>query len=244
MNTMERKNIDNLVSIWELVGNQFEAYKDSEEYACVFIENSNWPNRLWFKERITKTGIENVENQLKKVGAPMILPFWDLYDIIPSDFFDKKGYTIAFEQIAMYYTLGNQFTDTIGVTLHKVQTEEEASQWAIAFESSFGYQIMTEIVYKTSDKIAYYVVKENKRVVGTVLLHNTEDVMGIHSLGILPEERKKGYADQIMKKSLNIAQDQGCKHAVLQASSMGRSLYLRLGFKEQFLIKNYESLKR
>ncbi len=64
--------------------------------------------------------------------------------------------------------------------------------------------------------------------------------MGVHSVGIPPEMRRKGYAKQIMKLLINSAVDNACDYMTLQASDMGKNLYLNLGFKEQFTIKNYK----
>jgi len=42
-----------------------------------------------------------------------------------------------------------------------------------------------------------------------------------------------------MKLLINIAVENGNEHITLQASNMGKNLYIKLGFKEQFSIKNY-----
>ncbi len=52
--------------------------------------------------------------------------------------------------------------------------------------------------------------------------------------------RRKGYAEQIMKLLINIATEEGVDYMTLQASDMSKNLYLKLGFEEQFTIKNFK----
>ncbi len=51
--------------------------------------------------------------------------------------------------------------------------------------------------------------------------------------------RKRGFAEQIMKRLTNMAVENGSEYVTLQASDMGKNIYLQLGFEEQFVIKNY-----
>jgi len=57
--------------------------------------------------------------------------------------------------------------------------------------------------------------------------------------GIIPEQRRKGFAEQMMVNILSQSAEQGFKYSTLQASELGKGLYLKLGFKEQFIIKSY-----
>ncbi len=71
-------------------------------------------------------------------------------------------------------------------------------------------------------------------------MHNfPQTIIGIHSMGIIPEMRGKGFAEQMMRTILNQAVEQGFERATLQASSMGKGLYLKLDFEQQFAMSNY-----
>ena len=43
-----------------------------------------------------------------------------------------------------------------------------------------------------------------------------------------------------MQTIMNQAKRNGYKHLTLQASDMGKGLYLKLGFQEDFIIRNYQ----
>lgn len=75
--------------------------------------------------------------------------------------------------------------------------------------------------------------------IGTLTLFQTEKIMGIHGVGVIPEMRKKGFAEEIMKFAINEAIDADAQYAQLQASDLGKDIYRRLGFEDLFLIKNY-----
>lgn len=58
-------------------------------------------------------------------------------------------------------------------------------------------------------------------------------------MGVIPAMRRKGLAEQMMRRILNQSLAQGFRYAMLQASAMGKGLYQKLGFTEQFVLKNY-----
>jgi len=66
-----------------------------------------------------------------------------------------------------------------------------------------------------------------------------QGVAGIHSMGILPAQRRKGYAEEILIHMLHAAKLEGAAYATLQASEMGRGLYAKMGFQQDFQIKTF-----
>lgn len=70
-------------------------------------------------------------------------------------------------------------------------------------------------------------------------MYKTGDVIGVHLIGVPAEYRGKGIARAIMNYVIQLSIEIGSQYLTLQASSAGEPLYRSLGFKEQFLIKNY-----
>lgn len=64
-------------------------------------------------------------------------------------------------------------------------------------------------------------------------------IASLHWMGTLPEYRKKGLATAITGTILMDAKNMGASKAILLASSVGRSVYERLGFKEYGAYKVY-----
>lgn len=54
----------------------------------------------------------------------------------------------------------------------------------------------------------------------------------LSSMYTLPEYRKKGLASQLLDRAVKEAVARGCDKVTLNASPMGRSLYLKYGFKD------------
>ena len=123
--------------------------------------------------------------------------------------------------------------------LVKVTTKKDVVIWSNLFEKSFGYFINPVLLNKTHKHISYFIAYHQHQMVGTGILHNTNNISGIHSVGIIPKQRRKGYAEQIMKLLINQSIKINSDCITLQSSDMGKGLYLKLGFEEQFIIKNY-----
>ena len=85
----------------------------------------------------------------------------------------------------------------------------------------------------------YYLIMNEETLVGTIVLLGTNATIGIHSLGIIPSQRKKGYGKEIMHTVLNRAIDETYDMATLQASEMARNMYANMGFSLDFIMENY-----
>jgi N-acetylglutamate synthase-like GNAT family acetyltransferase len=115
-----------------------------------------------------------------------------------------------------------------------------AKTWSQLFQDAFGYEISIDTVYKTKNSIEYYIGKHNGVPVGTaVLFVDSHGIAGIHSMGIIPSQRRKGYAEKLLIHMMNIAKIKGAAYATLQASDMGKGLYFKTGFQQDFIIKTF-----
>ena len=232
-------NIENLTSLWRTVGHCFNSYYKNSDFEYCEIKGIEWPNRLWFNQNVSQRTLDLSKEILAATPANIILPIWDIYDECNSEILESNGFKILFEQVGMSLKAGKPFEIKDDLKIQLVTNDFEAKLWSDLFIKSFGYLINFETIIKTLKEINYYIAYHQGQVVGTAILHKTNNVMGIHSVGIPPEMRRKGYAEQIMKRLINLVVEDGSEHITLQASDMGKNLYLKLGFKEQFLIKNY-----
>ena len=58
------------------------------------------------------------------------------------------------------------------------------------------------------------------------------DVVGVYSVGTMPDWRRRGYAEQLMRTVLGqIAQETGIERTILQATSEGFRVYQRMGYR-------------
>jgi predicted GNAT family acetyltransferase len=156
------------------------------------------------------------------------------------DMFLSRGLELRGQQTAMSLQLTERPVPEKRLHLIRVKNEAQAKQWVDTFAVPFGYRIHEDIVSHSCDKTDFYLVFLENALVGTALLHMQDGIAGIHSVGILPEVRRQGYAEEIMKLLINIAMDYNASHCILQASAMGKGIYTRLGFTEDFLFSHYK----
>ncbi len=77
-----------------------------------------------------------------------------------------------------------------------------------------------------------YVGYAKGRVVTTAASVITGDVIGLYSVATLPQHRRLGFAEAIMRRVLQEAQQtRGISRTVLQATSSGLSLYEAMGYR-------------
>jgi GNAT superfamily N-acetyltransferase len=71
------------------------------------------------------------------------------------------------------------------------------------------------------------------RAVSIVAIVASEGVLGVYSLSTLPEFRRRGYGEALLREALNRERARtGLDHIVLQSTDAGYSLYRRIGFRD------------
>ena len=72
----------------------------------------------------------------------------------------------------------------------------------------------------------------NQRPVTTAAAIITGDVIGLYSVATVPESRRSGYAEAIIRKIVEEARrSTGIERTVLQATQSGLALYQRMGYQ-------------
>ncbi|MEH6535658.1 MAG: GNAT family N-acetyltransferase [Psychroserpens sp.] len=232
-------NIKNLTSLWQTASEPINSYFKEPKFDYSLIEYSEWPNKLWFNQEINKNTIALAKEKLVSVSTNLTIPYWDIHNSNSFEILEQNGFDLKFEQTGMSIKVNHLFTELKTLSLKKVSSEKEANLWAKLFYKSFGYFTNPILLTKSQKNTNYYIAYDQNEAVGTGILHTTNNVSGIHSVGIIPEQRRKGYAEQIMKLLMNQSIKINSDYITLQSSDMGKGLYLKLGFEEQFTIKNY-----
>ena len=237
MDHLIKANIANLTALWQKAGEAFEAYRHFNDFDYCNMEGLEWPNRLWFAHDLTAATLETALQVLK--NPSIVIPYWDIYQSGSFKLLEDRGYAVKSQQIAMYLKLAGTYEEKHQLEFKRVAEPAAFEAWSELFLNCFGYRIVPEILSRTYQEVEYYSVFLGEEAVGTALLFKTGEVVGIHSVGILPSQRRKGFAEEMMAFLLNRAIALGGVYATLQASAMGKGLYDKLGFVEQFAIKNY-----
>ncbi|MBJ2126678.1 GNAT family N-acetyltransferase [Flavobacterium sp. IB48] len=233
-----KDNIDNLTTLWRTVATPLLSYHKNDPFQFSQIKNSGWPNRLWFREDITEENLPQILEIIDQ-NPGLIIPYWDIFGSNSKEVFDKNQFQIRIQLMAMALKLGEKFPLEKNLTFKRVLNEKDAEAWSDIYPLSFSYVISKETLVHNYENVQFYLVHLDEKPIGTLTLFQTGNVMGIHGVGVIPEMRKKGLAEEIMKFAINEAIDAGTEYAHLQASPLGKGIYTRLGFEDLFLITNY-----
>jgi ribosomal protein S18 acetylase RimI-like enzyme len=147
-------------------------------------------------------------------------------------------------QVAMSIRLEEIPKKSNRILIKKVTDERMANTWSQLFLEAFGYEISAETVTKTMNHMEFFVGMHNEIPIGTAILFIDKfGTAGIHSMGIIPSQRRQGFAEELLIHTLHSASGKGASLVTLQASAMGKGLYLKTGFQEDFIIKTFIQLK-
>lgn len=232
------ENIHNLTSLWKSVGKISGKFIQGRGFSYSIIPRSDWPNRIWLPEKANESSLLAISEVMKHSSTPLILSHWTY----PNDSLPELG-QYAFikksEQIGMSLLLEQEFSHQNRIRLERVISREQALIWEVLYPQSFGYRISLDSQLMDQEQISFFIIYLAIQPVGTVFTLATDHNIGIHGLGIIPGFRKQGFAEEVMAHILNKASRDGKQKALLQSSAMGKNIYLKLGFSEDFVMTNY-----
>lgn len=236
-------NVNNMTELW-IVGGQFGGhFYTNDDYSVSIIPGSDWPNKLWFHHTPTTKIMDSIFEKWDMRNVT--IPVWGNNSACTENILGRYGFTMKSELTGMSILLNSDFNSFNKLNVVKVGKYEQAVEWALLFRQSFGYDINQETVIKTMDKIFYFIGKIESQSIGTgVLYKDSTGVVGLHSLGILPELRRQGFAEEFLTFLLHTAKSLGAGIATLQASKMGEGLYLKTGFTTDFQLKNFTNTQK
>ncbi|MEJ2902480.1 GNAT family N-acetyltransferase [Pedobacter panaciterrae] len=239
MNEHALLNIKNLITLWEKASSPFNGFFTDEQLSYVRIPNSDWPNRLWLKQQLDESALKEILEIINSSPISLSFSYWDDTESTRYKLIEYSGFEQKSAQIGMSMHLDQKFNQEQRLTFEQVYQPEQAKTWTDLYPESFKYNINPEILIKTCNQITYYTIYLDKTPIGTVLTMQTENAIGIHGLGIIPQMRKRGFAEETMAYILNKAIDNQLTYAYLQASELGKNIYLNMGFTVDFTMRNY-----
>lgn len=234
MDPIVKANINNLIGVWRTAGAPFNACVEEPAFSWCSIPGLEWPNKLWFNGDITEEAMLTALDSIP--SGRMVIPYWHGSG---EEIITAHGGVKASEQAGMSLKLERPFRNENRLLFRSVNTPADAALWADIYPRAFGYSIHQKILEATYSSLRYYLALLDGQPIGTAILHLQDGIAGIHGVGVIPEARRKGFANEIMAFVLNESIALKVGYATLQASQMGKGIYLDMGFEEQFAIRNY-----
>jgi len=123
----------------------------------------------------------------------------------------------------------------------KIGDGDDGRAWTDAFAA--GYEIPRRLARMFSPEclgahtspdaqIQFFAIHHNGQFVATSLMYLADGLAGIYCVATLADERGKGLGAHVTAEPLRIAQRLGYRVGILQSSTAGHRVYLRLGFAD------------
>lgn len=231
-------NTNNLIALWKQAATPFQSCFEKKELGYCFIENSQWPNRVWLKEALNEENLSRISQLIDK-HQQLSFSYFDTTNGAQQNRLKDTHFSEKSVQYGMALKLEQVDQPSSRISLERVQSKAAISSWCRVFKQAFNYEISEETLEKTIELIPYFNVVYKQQVAGSLLLYKTGPVTGVHSLGIIPEARGKGLAHEAMNSALNLARNWQSEYVTLQASPMAKRMYENFGFTTQFIMRNY-----
>ncbi|WP_291326202.1 GNAT family N-acetyltransferase [Desulfovibrio sp. UCD-KL4C] len=238
---LKKANIDNLTSLWKKMGAKAKTASTQIEYYSAL----RWPNRCWFDWAIDTDSIDDIESVLTLIKQDQIMPIWDKIGKKIGKLEQSlinNGFSVMLEQTAMVLNSKDFLKhDSSTSDIKSVSSLEDVETWVNVGSKAFGYQIDAQVISKlvSYDDIKLFIYYYENIPAGTALLHKTDKVIGVHQVGVSPEFQGKRIGSLLMKFLISVCKEWQGEFITLQASSAGKGLYERLGFRPQFMIRSY-----
>ena len=125
-----------------------------------------------------------------------------------------------------------------------INSIDDLKKWCLVCEKAFDYKIDSHSLAPLLDdrNATILAFKVNKQLAGTAILYQSNNNMGIHQVGVLPQFQGQGIGKALLLHAIAISKNKSCKTMTLQASLAGSTMYLNSGFTTITELYHLESL--
>jgi GNAT superfamily N-acetyltransferase len=188
------------------------------------------------------TGTRAAAAPLLEGNLPSVLLFPERAGDGVAETIAAMGYNDAGSMPAMAVDIGSLSATSLpdGYDFQRVDRNAHEA-WAEAFAAGYALPPKAARLFSPGAvdadiahgaPVQFFAVMRGGRIVATSVLVLEAGLAGIYCVATLPDERKKGLGAHATAEPLRVAQHLGYRVGVLQSSTEGHNVYLRLGFKD------------
>jgi ribosomal protein S18 acetylase RimI-like enzyme len=154
---------------------------------------------------------------------------------------ETRGFVKAVEGAAMAIDLSSRPNfNSGGVEICEVECASQMSDWCstctVAFEfedalSGWWHELFTSIPHGSPSPLRHFLASVDGKPAGTASAFVEDGVVGLASVGVRPEFRRRGIGSAITLAALRTARNQDCRLGALFSSPMAVAMYEGLGFR-------------
>jgi len=222
------------------------------------LEITGMVHPLYRRQGIFSKLCELVMVECRRRNAGCILALCDKKSISGQKFLEKAGAVYQYSEFEMY--LNDKIYEAMekqapsGITFRKA-TNADALEIARQNTIYFGDDPVEEnedavngdiLLPEEEEKrgMTIYIAEKDDRIIGKVNLQMSEGgTGGIYGLGVLPEERKKGFGRAVLTHAVEKLKDANAANIMLQVAAENAtalSLYKSCGFVETSVMDYFE----
>jgi len=205
---------------------------------CPFFNNV-------FSADIPQPQVEAVVDDLTGCYRSRNVPcFWwsgpVIHDQHVTSLLEERGFAKAFEAAAMALDLSNCPPPKPGpAEIVEVTSEDQITDWTRTCTAAFGFddalsgwwhELFTSIPFGHTTPLRHFLATIDGEAVGTASAYIDDGVVGLASVGVREEYRRRGVGSALTLTALETARNQGCRLGVLFSSEMATPMYQKLGF--------------
>lgn len=168
---MIRENIENLISLWRIVGEKADAYVAEADFDYCAIDYSEWPNKLWFHQDINEASLTAAKKRLRSARVRLSIPYFDIYGSQSYELLEANGFRKSSEQIGMSLNLTQSYREANTIRTKKVTDVQSAVLWEQLFQQAFDYKIHHQLLLPHYERTDYLVAYDQEDTpVGTAII--------------------------------------------------------------------------
>lgn len=247
--------LENMIQTFERLSSNSPLVSFSRNENCARIEtelpltifNRVFDYKTPNNDKIDATGqVKSIIDSYRERGVKCV---WHTYshtqDEIVTETLKSNGFILGGTMSGMAVHLEvkviNQ-SNVPGLRIVTVHTDEELEMFKRVFVAEYGLpdelaNAFTEVfAYDPEGQMKYFLAYLNDVPVGTAMTFSTGEVTGIYTVATLKEFRTRGVGGALVGHALHDMQVAGATLAILQASSMGQTIYRKHGFEEELTI--------
>ena len=224
------------------------SFNMDERIKWILATNADWPDCIYranFENLNIKSEIKTVRNLIRTGKAPN---GWTVGPLTKPKNLSMKlenyGFSKVYHQAGMAVELKDlkkkKFIEN-ELIIQRVKDEESLIQWANVVSEVFNLKL--DLAYLNfmllQKETIFYLGYFQDKPISTLLLYLSSGVAGLHAVSTLSEYRKRGFGFAISRFALIDAFKIGYYIGVLQASSLGETVYKKLGFQKYCDIFSY-----
>ncbi len=207
-----------------------------------------------FSDSHVRDRISHVASLFKKFELPF--SWWVGESDLPASLEDelkKQGFDFKEKNIGMYAEINNLLLGSAdsSIEFKRAENNSHLQDFSHIITAIGGNPNAFDLIYSKIPPTIYcgtaplemYVAYVGNEPVTSGILVSHANVVGIYYIATIPQQRRQGFGGSMMIHLLQRAKEKGYSIAVLQASSQGRSVYEKLGFRSCCTFSEYAPSK-